>query len=188
MRKLALVLIPLVGLVCAGRGDAQGVMVKQGKATFDGSSAKIEFIGSKPQGKHDGGFKNVTGTAELTPDGKGLDKISVEIDTTSLWSDTPKLTGHLKTGDFFDVKRFPKASFVSTKIAVGGKGGATHTITGKLTLHGETKEISFPATVRVANGSLSVQSSFTIDRTQFGMAYGRGKVDDEVKIKVAIGK
>jgi polyisoprenoid-binding protein YceI len=190
MRKLALVLVPLAGLVLAGQVAAQGgaVMVKQGKATFDATNAKIDFIGSKPQGKHDGGFKSFTGTAALTPDGKGLAKITVDIDTTSIWSDTAKLTGHLKTGDFFDVKRFPKAGFVSTKVTAGGKGGATHTITGKLTLHGETKEISIPATVRVGNGGVSVRSDFTIDRAQFGMTYGRGKVHDEVKIKVAIGK
>jgi polyisoprenoid-binding protein YceI len=190
MRNVALVLIPLAGLVLAGRVAAQGgaVMAKQGKATFDASNAKIEFVGSKPQGKHDGGFKSFTGTVEVAPTGKSLAKITVDIDTNSLWSDTPKLTGHLKTGDFFDVKRHPKVSFVSTKITDGGKGGATHTITGKLTLHGETKEISIPATVRVAGGAVSVRSNFTIDRTQFGMTYGRGKVDDEVKIAVAIGK
>ena len=57
-----------------------------------------------------------------------------------------------------------------------------------LTLHGETKEVTIPATVRLTNNGLSVHGNFTIDRTQFGMNYGRGKVHDDVKIKVAIGK
>jgi polyisoprenoid-binding protein YceI len=189
MRKLAIVLIPLAGLVLTGRGEAQSVAVKNGKATFDDTNAKIEFVGSKPQGKHDGGFKKLSGAAELTPDGKGLNKITVDIDATSLWSDTPpKLTNHLKSSDFFDVKRYPKIAFASTKITAGGKGGATHTITGNLTLHGETKELSFPATVRLVNNGLSIRSDFTFDKTQFGMSYGRGKIHDDVKIKVAIGK
>jgi polyisoprenoid-binding protein YceI len=187
MRNLAIVLVG-VALAAGSEARAQGVAVKGGKATFDASNAKIEFVGTKPGGKHDGGFKSFTGTAELTPDGKGLSKVTLEIDATSLWSDTPKLTGHLKSPDFFDIKRFPKVSFTSTKIAVGGKGGATHTVTGNLTLHGETKEISVPATVRVANNGLVVQGSFNLDRTQFGMVYGKGKVHDDVKVTVAIGK
>ncbi len=187
MRVLACVAATLIGagLVAAQGG---GVTAKQGKAAFDASNAKIEFVGSKPQGKHDGGFKKFTGTLQLAPTGKGLAGVTVDIDTDSLWSDNPKLTGHLKTGDFFDVKRYPKAGFVSTRVTEGGKDGATHTITGKLTLHGETKEISIPATVRVNGGAVSLRSQFSIDRTQFGMTYGRGKVEDTVQIKVAIGK
>jgi polyisoprenoid-binding protein YceI len=188
MRKLAVVLIPLAGLVLANRASAQTVTVKDGKATFDATNAKIEFVGSKPQGKHDGGFKKFSGVAEVTPDGKGLSKVTVDIDATSIWTDTGKLTNHLKSPDFFEVQRYPKAKFVSTKITTGGKGGATHTITGNLTLHGETKEITVPATIRVTAKNLSIEGGFTLDRTQFGMNYGRGKVHDDVRIKVAVGK
>src|SRR5437879_1331641 len=63
-----------------GGGAKPGpVAVKDGKAAFDASNAKIEFVGTKPNGRHDGGFKEFTGTAELTPDGKGLAKVTVDI-------------------------------------------------------------------------------------------------------------
>ena len=97
--------------------------------------------------------------------------------------DTPKLTTHLKSPDFFGVKSNPKAKFVSTKVE---KSGDDYKVTGDLTLLGKSKSISFPAKLAVENGEFSIASSFTIDRTQWGMTYGQGKIDDEVKLTVSV--
>src|SRR5437588_8118911 len=61
-------------------------------------------------------------------------------------TDEDELTGHLKTPDFFDVAKYPKATFVSTKIERNTTGGATHTVSGNFDLHGVKASISFPAT------------------------------------------
>src|SRR5687767_6469535 len=82
-----------------------------GQFKLDGANTKIEFIGTKPGGKHEGGFKTVAGTATAGADPTTL-KLEVEIDTTSLYSDNPKLTQHLKSPDFFGVKSHPTAKFV----------------------------------------------------------------------------
>ncbi|MBO0700852.1 MAG: YceI family protein, partial [Zavarzinella sp.] len=118
-----------------------------------GENTKITWVGTKPGGKHDGGFKTVSGTATLS--GGDLAKVEVEIETESLYADDPKLTAHLKSPDFFGVKNNPKATFTSTKIEKAGKGV---TITGDLTLNGKTKSISFPATVSHAGGTLKINS------------------------------
>ena len=109
--------------------------------------------------------------------------IEVEIDADSLWSDNEKLTGHLKNPDFFGVKDNPKATFKSTKIEKTDKG---YTITGDLTMVGKTKSVSFPASVTENGGVLSISTSFAIDRTEWGMNYGKGKIDDKVTLKVAV--
>jgi polyisoprenoid-binding protein YceI len=147
--------------------------------------SKIGFIGSKVTGSHNGGFKAFSGTAELTPDATGLARVNVVIDMDSTWADNQKLTGHLKSPDFFDVVKFPKAEFVSTEIATGGAGGASHTITGNLTLHGVTKSISFPATIAVSGDDLTIASEFAINRKDFGIAYP-GKQDDLIRDEVVI--
>ena len=67
-------------------------------------------------------------------------------------TDTPDLTKHLKTADFFDVAKYPEATFVSTAIKPGGEKGASHTVTDNLTLHGATKSITFPATIAADSG------------------------------------
>ena len=152
-------------------------------------TSKIGFIGSKVTGSHDGGFKAFTGTIDLTEDGKGVRAMAADIDMNSTWSDNEKLTAHLKTADFFDVAKFPKATFVSTEIAPGSEKDATHTVTGNFTLHGVTKSIKFPVKVAVSDGSAKVDSEFFINRKDFGIVYpgqANNLIRDEVVIKLAL--
>jgi polyisoprenoid-binding protein YceI len=64
------------------------------------------------------------------------------------------------------------------------------TVTGNLTMHGQTNEISFPATIDVADGHVTLNSEFKVDRTKFGMNYP-GKPDDpinaDVDIRIMVG-
>jgi polyisoprenoid-binding protein YceI len=146
-----------------------------------GDNTKITWVGTKPGGKHEGGFKALTGTATVA--GGDLAKVEVQIETESLYADDPKLTAHLKSPDFFGVKNNPKATFTSTKVEKTDKG---YTITGTLTLNGKTKEIAIPAEVSHAGGTLKINGAVTIDKRDFGMTYGGGKINDEVAIKVAV--
>jgi len=116
-------------------------------------------------------------------DGDALTAVKVEIETDSLYADDPKLTAHLKSPDFFGVKANPKAKFESTKVEKSDKG---YTIHGNLTLNGKTKEIAIPAEVSNAGGALKITGAVTIDKRDFGMTYGGGKIDDPVAIKVAV--
>lgn len=155
------------------------------KFALTGENTKVEFTGAKKEGKHDGGFKKLTGTATV-PDGNlAAAKIEVTIETGSLYSDNPKLTEHLKAPDFFDVKTNATAKFVSKRITPQSRGG-DYDVSGDLTLNGKTNEISFPAKLALADGTLKLTSEFKIDRTKFGMTYGQGKIDDTVTIKVKL--
>lgn len=154
------------------------------KYVLSGDNTKIEFTGTKKEGKHDGGFKKLVGTMTL-PDGKpDQSKIEVTIETDSLWSDNPKLTEHLKAPDFFDVKTNPTAKFVSRNVTRQGRGA--YTVVGDLTLNGKTNEVSFPAKIAAEDGKLMMTSQFEIDRTKFGMTYGQGKIDDRVTVRIKV--
>src|SRR5215216_2351501 len=111
-------------------------------------NSKIEFVGSKVTGKHNGSFGDFSGHIDYTGNPE-TSRVSITIKSDSISTDTPDLTKHLKTADFFDVAKYPEASFVSTAIKPGGENGATHTVTGNFTLHGVTKAITFPATINV---------------------------------------
>ena len=156
---------------------------KEAKFVLSGENTKVEFVGRKPEGKHEGGFKEMSGTATA----KGTDvkslKIRLEIDTESLFSDDPKLTAHLKAPDFFNVKKHPKATFVSEKVEKTPKG---YTISGKLDMLNETKPVSLTARVTLTDKKLELSSEFKIDRTDWGMTTGKGKIDDEVSLTVQI--
>ena len=172
----------LSGLVAAA-GLATIAVAADAKFTLTGDNTTVGFTGTKPGGKHDGGFKKVTGTATVDPADPTTTKIEVTIDTTSLWSDNEKLTGHLKSPDFFDVKTNPKATFVTTTVTKAGSG---YEVAGKLTLNGKTNDVTFPAELSVSAGMLRLSSEFKIDRTAWGMTYGQGKVDNPVTIRVKV--
>lgn len=158
------------------------------KYLITSQNSKVEFIGSKVTGSHNGSFGDFSGQIDYagTPE---KSRVSITIKAESLTTDTPDLTKHLKTADFFDVAKYPEATFVSTSIKPGGDKGASHTVTGNLTLHGVTKSVTFPATISVTPDVASVDSTFSINRKDFAINYA-GQADnlirDDVVLKLTI--
>ena len=96
-----------------------------------------------------------------------------DVDMTSMKNtDLPddkkaKLVGHLSNGDFFEVDKFPNASFEITT-ATADK------ISGNLTIKGKTEATSFPYTLSSEEGKLVANATLEFDRTKFGVTYGSG--------------
>lgn len=145
---------------------------------------KIEFVGSKVTGSHNGSFEKFSGEINYlgVPE---KSRVRINIDLTSVKTDADKLTEHLKTADFFDVAKYPTGTFESTEIKPGGDKGATHTITGNLQLHGVTKSVTFPATIGVTADAITVDANFAINRKDFGINYA-GAADDLIRDNVVL--
>lgn len=155
------------------------------KYAFSAADSKLSFTGAKVTRKHDGSFGAFTGTIQLVDNNPEKSSVRVDVDMSSLSSDDPKLTGHLKSPDLFDTAKFPKANFVSTSVKAGGEKGATHTVTGNLELHGVSKSISFPATIKAHGDGVDVDAEFAINRKDFGVVYP-GMPDDLIKDEIVI--
>ena len=170
-----------------GEATSEKTAPKQGgeALTISPDNSKIDFVAAKITRSHNGSFKRFTGTIDLLNSDALQSVVSVSIYTTSVETDEADLTKHLQTPDFFDVAKFPKANFVSTKIEPSTANGATHSITGNFDLHGVKKSISFPATIQVAASSVSVNAEFAINRKDFNLTYP-GKADDLIKDGVVI--
>lgn len=148
--------------------------------------SRIEWVGAKITRDHNGKFNNFDGWIEYV-EAKPV-RISFEIDVNSIEADDPKLTGHLKSPDFFDVAKFPKATFTSTSITempAGSPAGATHELKGILNMHGVEKEVTLPVTAAVGADGVRTTSQFTINRHDWGISY-RGAADDLIKDNVLI--
>jgi polyisoprenoid-binding protein YceI len=167
-------------------GSAEPKAAAAGALSITPENSKIEFVGSKAKGKHIGGFKQFSGTIDLVPGDLTASRISVDIDMNSTWTDTQKLTNHLLTADFFEVRTYPKATFVTTSIRPSAGGEATHEITGDLTLHGMTKAITFPAKLALTDDALTLDSKFTISRKEFGINYRPEQIYDAVALTVSV--
>lgn len=147
------------------------------------SNSEIHFTGSKMTGSHSGGFKKFTGDFTVADNAlAGIDQ-KIVIDMNSLWSDNEKLTGHLKSGDFFNVEKFPESSFELTGLKAAAEG--SYQVSGNLTLMGTSKNITFPATASLTDGNAKIRAKFDINRKDFGIVYA-GKADDLIRDEVVI--
>jgi polyisoprenoid-binding protein YceI len=171
----------------ADKTDATGqqeVSSADGDAyTADLTASSVSFIGTKPVGQHNGTFAITEG--KLTVKENNLTGGSFVIDINSMkitdadTAGTSKLRGHLLSADFFDAAKFATAKFEITSVELYDSSkvksllaGATHLISGNLMLKDSTKNITFPAKVTLAEGTVAAEANFNIDRTQWGMFYG----------------
>ncbi|MFQ5356351.1 MAG: YceI family protein [Mariprofundaceae bacterium] len=87
-----------------------------------------------------GNFKTFTGSFTFDKNKQENNSVKVEIDVASIDSNHAERDKHLRSADFFDVAKFPKANFVSTSYE--DKGFGKGVLKGTLTLHGVSKEVS----------------------------------------------
>lgn len=149
-------------------------------------SSKIEFVGSNITQSQAGGFANFVGKFEMANDQLAAGGAhSVAIDMSSIFTNSDKLTDHLKGEDFFDTKKFPTARFELDEAI--SKGEKQYQLSGTLDLHGVVKKISFPATATMVDGQklAKISAEFSINRKDFGIVYP-GKPDDLIRDEVVI--
>ncbi len=87
--------------------------------------------------------------------------IEFTIDINSVDTDNEKRDGHLKSADFFDAEKFPKATFKSTSIKK--VKGNTYQVTGDVTIKGVTKTVTLTAN----HYGKSVKDPYGMTRTGF---------------------
>ena len=149
----------------------------------------VNWTGSKIGSEHTGTLNFSEGTVtvangEVTGGKLVIDMASLA--NTDLPDDKkPKLEGHLKSPDFFDVETYPTSTFELTKVTkLEGDADASHLVYGNLTMKDVTKQISFKAKIDVTGNSVSVTTpDFTIDRADFNVKYGSNRFFDDLKDK-----
>ena len=146
------------------------------------NGTEVGFVGSKITGSHEGGFKKVDGSVTVPAEQLEKAVVDLTVDMASVYSDAEKLTGHLKSEDFFDVANNPTATFKSTSIT---KTDAGYDVTGNLTLRGTTNAITFPAEISVEGDTVKTKAEFSINRKDFNIVY-KGKPDDLIRDEVVI--
>jgi polyisoprenoid-binding protein YceI len=87
---------------------------------------------------------------------------------------------HFNSDKFLDTKTFPKSKFKGkitnlSDIDFGSDGEYTASVSGDLTIHGQTKTITENATITVAGGTITVDVVMDITLADFGVAFTKGK-------------
>lgn len=136
--------------------------------TFVAKHLKISEIPGK--------FTSFTGSIDLNEKDLTKSKVNLEIDVSSINTAVDKRDQHLKSPDFFDAAKFPKASFVSTNIK---KSGSSYVVTGNLKIRDLSKKVSFQMKKlgevedpMMKTKKYVFQASGKINRKDFGVNYG----------------
>ncbi|MBN2424062.1 MAG: YceI family protein [Calditrichaceae bacterium] len=148
--------------------------------TVNNDESKIEWIGRKVTGQHNGTINLKNGTLQF--EGDKLIGGKFEIDMTSMVnldiedeSYKAKLIGHLKSDDFFSVDKYPVAIFTITHIQKNeNTKGHNYFIRGDLTIKGTTHPVEFPAKIGYSKNKITASASITVDRSKYDVRYGSG--------------
>jgi polyisoprenoid-binding protein YceI len=126
-----------------------------------------------------GQFTAVTGVATLDETDVTKSRIEATIDAASVNTRDVQRDAHLKSADFFDVEKFPTLTFKSKRVA--RVGGDELAVTGDLTIHGVTREVTFdvegptlPAKDPWGNTRVGVSATTKISRKDYGLTWNAG--------------
>ena len=138
-----------------------------------------------------GRFDQVTGQFELDTANLAKSSISIEIPVSSISTGVDKLDQHLLGADFFDVAKYPAATFKSRMVHVAGPKDLH--LMGDLTIRGVTKPVAFAVKV---NGigehpmrkvpAAGFDATAVIKRSDFGLGAYVPAVGDEVTLRITL--
>jgi|LakMenE01Jun11ns_1017448.scaffolds.fasta_scaffold9959683_27 hypothetical protein len=134
--------------------------------------------GSPVIAEHSGGIKVKKGKVIVNTAGE-ITAAELIMDMTSITNDNlsgelqSKIVQHLKSPDFFDVKKYPEATFKSTQVQkISDK---KYQLIGQLTIKNTKKNTNITGFYATDGFNYSFKGNFIFDRTDFDVKYGSGK-------------
>ena len=180
MNKIRTALVLATSLAFTGAAFAQAAVVPaQSQITF-----AIKEMGVPVEGK----FAKWTADIAFDPKKPEAGKVAFTIATGSASFGSPETDAEVPKATWFNVAKFPNATFAST--AIKAKGGGKYDVTGKLSVKGTTKDIVVPIALTQAGAATTATGTFTIKRNDFKIGEGEwtdtSQLADEVAVKFKI--
>ncbi len=183
MRKICLAVIAGSCCLAANAADTYTVDANHTHATFT-----FRHLGLS---SFDGKIPAQGGTIVLDPAQK-TGSVEVTFNLEGIATGVSRFDDHLRSGDFFEVTKFPTATFKADKVTFQGDKPAT--IAGNLTI----KDVTKPVTLKVTSfncvdahpmakvPACGANATATIKRSEFGINYAAGAVPDEVELRLEV--
>lgn len=138
-----------------------------------------------------GKFGVFSGTIDLDEKDTTKSKVDFTVDINSINTNVQQRDDHLRSPDFFDAKKFPKATFKSTSIKKSGKG---FKVEGDLMIKDVAKRVTFNAESlgKAHDPVMKVDkhvfhANAEINRKDFGVNYGPNEIiGDKVKLQISL--
>ncbi len=179
------------GLTVATLFSSAGIAAADYKIDVEGAHAFIQFkIKHLGYSWLLGRFNTFDGDFSYDANSPNDSHIKLEIDVASIDSNHAERDKHLRNKDFLDVKKYPKATFKSTKIEFSDATSAT--VTGELTLRGVNKTISFPIS-KIGEGKdpwggyrVGFEGKTELKLSDYGITYNLGPASTHVALHLYI--
>jgi polyisoprenoid-binding protein YceI len=188
MKKFQLAAIAFFAFVISSKN----VFAEENKYVIEPNHTSVVWFAnhfgfSNPSGK----FSEIEGTITFDEKAPAKSAVDVTIKMSGLYTGLKNFEEHLKSDDFFNVKKFATAKFVSKKVTVTGKNTAK--IEGDLTLVGITKPVTLKAKFNKAGmnpvtqkESVGFSATAVITRSEFGIDYAVPSVSDQVNLIIEV--
>ncbi|MEK6477576.1 YceI family protein [Catalinimonas sp. 4WD22] len=193
--------------------EVEEVSASASSYALDLTQSELMWNGFKPTGQHYGTIGIEDGSLAVENNEVVGGNFTVDLNDIDVQDlegeDRDKLTGHLKSEDFFHVEQYPTAEFVITEVNSYNANTAsteenenmavkvneeeiseyklenpTHMVTGNLTMRDTTLSITFPARINVTDNEITAEAKFNIDRTNWKVSYN----DEGDPVRVAQDK
>ena len=138
--------------------------------TVDPAQSKLGFSGTQTEQPFSGTFKTWTGSIDFDPTKPDAAHVLVTIDTGSATTADTQRDEALPQEDWFDVAKFPKATFEATGFTP--RGPNAYEAKGKLTIRGIAKDVTLPFTLTTTGDMAHAVGKANLIRTDFGVGQG----------------
>ena len=153
----------------------------EGAVTLVVTEGTVNWSAKKAMGDPHNGTINISGGELLVNQGQLLsgnvrmDMHSIAVTNLNDAGEKATLESHLKDKDFFDVKKYPEASFKIEEVLPSNLPAFNWVVRGSLTIKGTSNTVNVPVRMSTDGKTLEAESaSFIINRTQWGINFRSG--------------
>jgi polyisoprenoid-binding protein YceI len=148
----------------------------------DAAQSTLTFKGSYQGEAFEGKFKKFDAAVSYDEADPSKAKFDVKVDLASVDTASSERDDSLKGSDFFDLKKFPQAHFVTASFAKGPDGAVT--ATGTLTIRDQTKPVTLKVKFAATGDKATLDVDTTLKRLDFGLGAGKDWADISADIPV----
>ena len=162
--------------------------------TIDPGHSEVSFQIRHMVSQVRGRFNAFSGTVQMDPKNLAGSSVEFKIKADSIDTNVADRDKHLRGADFFDTEKFPEITFKSKSVKAAGKD--KYNVTGTLTMHGVSKDITLPVTFLGeakdpwGGTRAGFETATTLNRKDYGIVWNKAVdnggvlLGDDVKVEI----
>lgn len=149
------------------------------------AQSQVGFVSRQMGVPVQGEFRRFNAQIAFDPGRPEAAQATLEVDLASFDMGSKEVYDEVVSRNWFDVRQFPSARFVSTGLR--HLGGDRYEVRGQMTLKGRTREVTAPFTYRLQGRNAILEGAFPLRRLDYGIGTGpwgdTSIVADEVQVR-----